>query len=231
MIPKKIHYCWFGGKPLPKNAIKCINSWKKFLPDYEIVEWNESNFDVDICDYTKEAYEAKKFAFVSDFARFWILYHHGGVYFDVDVEVIKPMEHIIETGPFMAAERVLNIQKNDYPMVAAGLGLAVYAYHPIFKEIIQYYYETPFLLEDGTINTVTVVKHVTDILKNKGLKPTSELQKVSDITIYPPDYFCPKSYVDNKLLITRNTVSIHHFDGSWIGLKERFRMFFRRLLR
>ena len=158
MIPKKIHYCWFGGKPLPKNAIKCINSWKKFLPDYEIVEWNESNFDVDICDYTKEAYEAKKFAFVSDFARFWILYHHGGVYFDVDVEVIKPMEHIIETGPFMAAERVLNIQKNDYPMVAAGLGLAVYAYHPIFKEIIQYYYETPFLLEDGTINTVTVVK-------------------------------------------------------------------------
>ena len=88
-IPKVIHYCWFGGNPLPEMALKCIESWKKFLPDYEIKEWNEKNFDLNICEYVKEAYQAKKWAFVSDYARFWILYHEGGVYFDTDVEVIK----------------------------------------------------------------------------------------------------------------------------------------------
>ena len=104
MIPKIIHYCWFGRNPLPESAIKCINSWKKFFPDYEIKEWNEDNFDVNIIPYTKEAYEAKKYAFVSDYARFWILYHHGGLYFDTDVEVIKAMDDIIELGPFMGVE-------------------------------------------------------------------------------------------------------------------------------
>ena len=104
MIPKIIHYCWFGRNPLPESAQKCIASWKKFLPDYEIKEWNEDNFDVNIIPYTKEAYEAKKYAFVSDYARFWILYKYGGLYFDTDVEVIKPMDDIIERGPFMGIE-------------------------------------------------------------------------------------------------------------------------------
>ena len=104
MIPKIIHYCWFGGKPLPKSAIKCIKSWRKFFPDYEIKEWNESNFDVNMMTYTREAYAAQKYAFVSDVARFWILYREGGVYFDTDVEVIAPMNDIIESGPFMGVE-------------------------------------------------------------------------------------------------------------------------------
>ena len=94
MIPKVIHYCWFGGNPLPNIAVKCINSWKKYFPDYEIIEWNESNFDLFSCDYCREAYDAKKWAFVSDYARFKILYEHGGVYFDTDVEVIKSMDDI-----------------------------------------------------------------------------------------------------------------------------------------
>ena len=98
MIPKIIHYCWFGHNPLPNSAIKCINSWKKFFPDYEIREWNEDNFDVESIPYTAEAYRIKKYAFVSDYARFWVLYHHGGLYFDTDVEVIKPMDDIIERG-------------------------------------------------------------------------------------------------------------------------------------
>lgn len=104
MIPKIIHYCWFGRGPLPELAQKCIASWKKYLPDYEIKEWNEDNFDVNIIPYTAEAYKAKKYAFVSDYARFWILYQYGGIYFDTDVEVIRPMDDIIERGNFMGFE-------------------------------------------------------------------------------------------------------------------------------
>ena len=102
MIPKIIHYCWFGRKPLPPLAVKCIESWKKYLPDYTIKEWNEDNFDINIVPYTREAYEVGKYAFVSDYARFYILYHHGGLYFDTDVEVIRPMDDLVGRGAFLA---------------------------------------------------------------------------------------------------------------------------------
>ena len=135
MIPKIIHYCWFGRNPLPESAKKCIDSWRKFLPDYEIKEWNEDNFDVNIIPYTQQAYEAKKYAFVSDYARFWILYHHGGVYFDTDVEVIRPMDDIIEKRPFMGREKgafikdicdnTITVQGDAGLGVAPGLGLGV----------------------------------------------------------------------------------------------------------
>ena len=111
MIPKTVHYCWFGKKPLPESAKKCIDSWRKFLPGYRIKEWNEDNFDVGITAYTQQAYEAKKYAFVSDYARFWILYHHGGLYFDTDVELIRPIDDIIAKGPFMAGKQGLSCQK------------------------------------------------------------------------------------------------------------------------
>ena len=128
MIPKIIHYCWFGRNPLPESAKKCIDSWRKFLPDYEIKEWNEDNFDVNIIPYTQQAYEAKKYAFVSDYARFWILYHHGGVYFDTDVEVIRPMDDIIKKGPFMGREKGAYIKATGDNTVEvkgdAGLGVA-----------------------------------------------------------------------------------------------------------
>ena len=113
MIPKIIHYCWFGGNPLPELAMKCIESWRTYFPDYEIKEWNEDNFDVNIIPYTKEAYENKKYAFVSDYARFWILYNHGGIYFDTDVEVIKKMDDIIEKGSFMGCEK--KVTKDSSP--------------------------------------------------------------------------------------------------------------------
>ena len=108
VIPKIIHYCWFGGKPLPEEAKKCIDSWKKYLPDYEIKEWNESNFDINSIAYTAEAYEARKYAFVSDYARYKILYEHGGIYFDTDVEVIAPMDDLLAKGPFMGQEDYLS---------------------------------------------------------------------------------------------------------------------------
>ena len=124
-IPKIIHYCWFGGKPLPKSAIKCINSWKKFFPDYEIKEWNESNFDVNMIPYTKEAYAAKKYAFVSDFARFWVPHEYGGIYFDTDVEVIRPMDDIIARGAYLGME--------NRTAINPGLGMAAPAGHPFYK--------------------------------------------------------------------------------------------------
>ena len=134
MISKKIHYCWFGGNPLPELALKCIESWRRFLPDYEIIEWNESNFDVYCCEYVQEAYEAKRWAFVSDYARFKILYENGGLYFDTDVEIIKPMDDLISKGGFMGCEEETALS------VAPGLGLGVSPGLGLYKELLESYH-------------------------------------------------------------------------------------------
>lgn len=212
-IPKVIHYCWFGRNPLPESAHKCITSWRKYLPDYEIKEWNEDNFDVNIIRYTREAYEAKKYAFVSDYARFKILYEHGGLYFDTDVEVIKPMDDIVAAGPFMGIEVPTNGEKP--PLVAPGLGIGVYKGTPFYKNLLDYYHDLNFLNEDGSPNPVTVVKHTTKVLVDNGLKNTNDIQKVDDIWIYPPDYFNPLNDNTGVLTITDNTRSIHWYTKSW----------------
>lgn len=219
MIPKKIHYCWFGGKPLPAQAKICIASWKKYLPDFEIIEWNESNFDVSIIPYVKEAYEKKKYAFVSDYARFWILYHHGGLYFDTDVEIIRPLDDIISAGAFMGFENnSITTQKRIPNMgigVNPGLGLGVSAGHFFYNEILGYYAKEHFVTHDNSLNLNTVGVRVTSIMKEHGLMINNQFQRVCDINIYPPDYFSPISIVDGKLWITENTVSIHHYAASW----------------
>ena len=140
MIPKVIHYCWFGRNPLPKSALKCIASWRIFFPDYEIKEWNEDNFDVNIIKYTQDAYNAKKYAFVSDYARIWILYNYGGIYFDTDVEVIAPMIDIIDKGPYMGFE--IDTQNGNQYAVAPGLGIATTIGSNIYKQIyIPYFHQ------------------------------------------------------------------------------------------
>lgn len=207
MIPKTIHYCWFGGNPLPESAKKCIASWKEFFPEYEIKEWNEDNFDFKNCKYCKEAYQKKKWAFVSDYARFWILYNYGGIYFDTDVEIIKDMSDIINYGPFMGCEVI--------GKCAPGLGLGVNPGNKLYKEIIDFYDKIHFIKSDGTINEDTVVTYVTDILKKYGFKQINEIQKIEDIYIYPPDFFCPLNYETGNLKITKNTRSIHHYSASW----------------
>lgn len=212
MIPKIIHYCWFGRNPLPESAQKCIASWRKFLPDYEIKEWNEDNFDVNIIPYTQQAYEAKKYAFVSDYARFWILYHYGGVYFDTDVEVIKSMDDIIERGPFMGIE--LSGQ-DGCPKVAPGLGLGTEANNSLLKELLDLYATLSFLNHDGTLNEQTIVTYTTEVLLRHGLKQISDIQKVAGFWIYPPDYFNPLDDLTGRLAITANTRSIHWFMNSW----------------
>ena len=212
MIPKVIHYCWFGGNPLPSLAIKCIKSWKKFCPDYEIIEWNESNFDIDSNEYIKEAYALKKYAFVSDYARFKILYEYGGVYFDTDVELIKPIDEIISKGPFMGCEVSLNNCKDV--AVAPGLGMASNKNSFIVEELLKGYRERHFII-DGEMDLTTIVKYTTDVLKKHGLAPSNNIQKIGDFYIYPKDYFNPINMSTGEISITDNTISIHHYAASW----------------
>ena len=224
MIPKIIHYCWFGGNPLPPLAEKCIASWKKFFPDYEIKEWNESNFDVNAILYTKEAYEAKKYAFVSDYARFKILYEEGGLYFDTDVEIIAPLDDIIERGPFMGRE------KFKYGLgVNPGLGLGVTPSHNLYKELIDLYQPLHFIRKDGTQNLKTVVQYTSELLANYGLRNTKEIQHVAGIYIYPSEYFSPKDMTSEKITITNNTRTIHHYMASWGTKRPKIQKILRKI--
>lgn len=213
MIPKTIHYCWFGRNPLPEFAIKCINSWRKFFPDYEIKEWNEDNFNVNIIPYTAEAYSVKKYAFVSDYARFWILYKYGGLYFDTDVEVVKQMDDIVERGPFMGIE--VAAKGTNLPAINPGLGLSASPGLDLYKEIIDYYLPIHFIKEDGTFNQVTVVSHITKVLSGHGLKPSNDLQYVAGVWIYPRDFFNPLNDLTGKIERTTNTRSVHWYTRSW----------------
>ena len=219
MIPKKIHYCWFGGKPLNKLGKKCLKSWKKHFPDYEIIEWNESNFDFNCCQYVKEAYEAKKWAFVSDYVRYKVLYEQGGVYFDTDVEVIRSFKDLIEQGSIMGCEN-----PDDTAMaVNPGLGFAVEAGLPFFKEILDDYEKSSFYKEDGSLNLYTIVERTTDLLYTKGLERSLNVQSLVGMTVYPAEYFCPINMKTGKLEITPNTHSIHRYAASWVDPKSRLR--------
>lgn len=214
MIPKIIHYCWFGGNTLPESAIKCINSWKKYFPGYEIKEWNESNFDVNLMTFTQEAYSAKKYAFVSDVARFWILEREGGLYFDTDVEVIKSFDDILDKGAFMGMEK--NGENGSAPSVNPGLGLGAEVGNPIIKTILEYYKTIHFLDEKGEKLPGTVVFHTTRVLESDfGLLASNEIQHLKDLTIYPVDFFNPFEDLTGILRKTKNTHSIHWYSKSW----------------
>ncbi len=214
MIPKVIHYCWFGNNPLPPLAIKCIDSWKRYLPDYEIKRWDESNFDYNAIAYTRDAYKERKYAFVSDYARFWILYHQGGLYFDTDVEIIKTMDDIIEKGSFMGCEADA-ISGSKTVKVAPGLCLGAEPGDPIYKALLNLYSSLNFYLPDGNLNLRTIVEYTTETLYGFGLQNITGIQQVGSLTIYPSDYFNPSHYVTKRLHITDNTRSIHYGASSW----------------
>ena len=220
MIPKVINYCWFGGKALPRSARRCIGSWEKYFPGYEIRQWNELNYDVRKIPYIAEAYEAGKFAFVSDYARFDILYQHGGVYFDTDVEVIKSYDDILKNGAFMGCE-IDGGEKRIH--VAPGLGIAADPGMGIYKDILDYYHTQHFLKSDGSMNTETVVKRITNILTAHGLKDIKGIQELEKITIYPMEYFNPLQDSTGVLTITENTHSIHWYAKTWIAPTKKLR--------
>lgn len=223
-VPKVIHYCWFGGNPISETGLKCIESWKKYMPDYEIKRWDETNFDLNITPYVKEAYDQKKWAFVSDYARFWILYNYGGIYFDTDVEVIKPPAVEIVNSCFMGKEDCNhNWRKNDVNkyQIASGLGLSASTNLPLYNEILNYYNAEHFVRSDGSLNLETVVTRISSILIKYGYKGDGTIENVRGVTIYPPDYFCPLNPDDGVLRITRNTISIHHYADTWHSEKEK----------
>ena len=227
MIPKVIHYCWFGRNPLPPAAVKCIESWKKYLPDYEIKEWNEDNFDVNILPYTQEAYQAKKYAFVSDYARFWILHQYGGIYFDTDVEVIRPMDDIIAKGSYMGKELDdLNLNRQA---VNPGLGLGAEPGLELYKRMLDGYEKMHFILEDGQRNPFSMIPMLTEILEADGLKVGATIQQVDGVTIYPVDYFNPWDDICGKLNKTANTRSIHWYSKTWMKKENAVLTFLKRI--
>ena len=226
MIPKTIHYCWFGRGELTPLAKKCIASWRQFFPGYEIKEWNEDNFDVNCISYTADAYKAGKFAFVSDYARFWVLYHFGGVYFDTDVEVIKPMDDVLENGPFMGFELL-----GERPAVNPGLGLAAMPGMSLYKAILDQFKQMSFLTENGSLNPYTMIPMVTDLLKERGLVCNGAIEQVAGISIYPPDWFNPFDDATGWLHKTKNTRTIHWYAKSWLPTKSGWITKTKRLLR
>lgn len=243
MIPKIIHYCWFGRNPLPDLAQRCIASWRKYLPDYEIWQWAEEplnvnenenqkdnnlfdrklSFDVNIIPYTAEAYRQKKFAFVSDYARFWILYRYGGIYFDTDVEVIRPMNNIIERGNFMGFE--VDPDGENTPGkyaprycfgVNPGVGFGIEKEHPFLKRMLDLYSALTFQPVPKDIAWYkTIVAYTTEELCSCGLKNIKGIQDVEGIKIYPRVYFSPINVVSGKFTITEYTYSIHRFTSTW----------------
>lgn len=213
MIPKIIHYCWFGHGQLPELAKKCIESWKKVLPDYEIKEWNEDTFDLDMYPYAREAYDNRKFAFVTDVVRLYALYHQGGIYMDTDVEVLKPLESFLHHKAFSGFEDDRNIPTGIMASEKGGRWA---------KENLDYYENKHFILPDGSMDLTTNVTTITNLMLPYGLQQNNTYQDFPDlITFYPKDYFCPKSYVDGKIYLTENTVTIHHFAGSWVSRERK----------
>ena len=215
-IPKKIHYCWFGRGQLPEDVKGYIETWKKQCPDYEIKEWNEDNFDINCNKYVKQAYEAKRFAFVSDYARVYALYNEGGIYMDTDVEVLRPLDEFLKHNAFTSFEN------NDFIMT--GL-IGSERNGEWVKSVLELYKDISFIKEDGTLDLTTNVARITEMMENKyNFIKKSSYQDLGTITIYPHDYFSPKDWETGNIYITENTYAIHHFNGSWHTGKEKKRL-------
>lgn len=212
-IPKVIHYCWFGGTKLPDEVLLCINSWKKYCPDYEIIQWDEQNYDYKKYRFSAEAYAAGKWAFVSDVARLDIIYHYGGIYLDTDVELIKPLDFLLKEKGFMGMERGR--------VVATGLGFGAEKGNKLIKANLECYIHESFLKKDGTYNLKACPIVTTDCLEAYGLERRDSLQDLGEIKIFPSEYFCPQLLYDGSAETTEKTVSIHHYMASWTTEKEK----------
>ena len=213
-MEKKIHYCWFGGKKLPKEVEKCIATWKKFLPDYEIKEWNESNFDINTCTFVKEAYENKKWAFVSDYVRIYALYHEGGIYFDTDMKITKDVSNIVDKEMFLGYE--------DSGYVGTAVIGVKEKNNKYIKEILDYYNRIEHFDADIIYNYANPVI-ITRILKKYDNKVDEKGIRIFDnnVYIYPRDYFYPLSYNYAERVFTDNTCMVHLFSATWTDKGEK----------
>lgn len=213
MIPKIIHYCWFGDNK-PDDVIKYIEGWKKLCPDYKIIEWNEKNFNIQKYPYAREAYKEKKWAFVSDFVRFLVLEKYGGVYLDTDIELKKNLEILEKESAFVGYE---------VNGVAAGI-IGCEAGFPLVKNIAERYKTSSFYLDNGKCNLLTSPDYINEELEKFGFKRINEKQNICGMTIFPSDWFYPYNLVDFQMELTDNTVAIHHYDGSWLDEKDKYQL-------
>lgn len=214
-IPKIIHYCWVGGKPKPQSVLYCIESWKRCCPDYEIREWNESNYDFKKNEYMRQAYEAKKWGFVPDYARLDIVYEHGGIYLDTDVEMLRSFDELLEQDGFMGFE---NTGDGEY-FVNCGHGFGAVPHHEVIRAARDLYDTISFLNADGTPNLLASPHFTTQTLQEFGLVQENRDQQLPGMTVYASDVLCPKNFRTGKIKKTQRTVSIHHFTASWVDEK------------
>lgn len=213
MIPKIIHSIWVGGNKKSKTVNLCQESWKKYCIDYQFIEWNEENFDFDNSPlFVKEAYEKKKWAFVSDYIRLWALYNYGGVYLDSDMELLKKIDVFLDNKSFTGFEDDVSVQSSIIGSVKGNI---------LIKELLDYYNDRPFISENS-LDTTTNVEIISNILYDKGLEKNNTEQLIMDnLKIYPSNYFCPKSFKTGVIKLTSDTYGIHHFNMSWISLPKK----------
>ena len=213
-IPKKIHYCWFGNKDKPKLVTSCNESWKEVLNDYEIIEWNESNFNININTYVKQAYRCEMFAFVSDYVRVKILYDYGGIYLDTDVEVFKNFDDLLDNDLFWGFEEANYIATST---------IGAKKKNKIIGEFIDLYKDENFIDEFGEISKTTNVSMITKLLASKGVKMDGKYQQVNGMTIYPREILSPYAYANCRDFTTKDTYCIHHFYKSWLPISQRIK--------
>lgn len=208
-IPKKIHYCWLGNNEKSELVQRCISSWKNVAPDYEIIEWNESNFPFEKCNqYVKEALEEKKWAFVTDYMRLWILYHEGGIYLDTDVELLKGLDCFLNHHSFMCSESLTTVCT---AVIGARKG------QEWIRLLLEKYDKRTFVLTNGKLDIMPNSQYIFKYFKEElGYNNNNKIEKLRfDLIMYPAEYFSPKNYSTMKLNITSNTYAIHHYGGMW----------------
>lgn len=206
MIPKILHYCWFGKDEIPDNLKKCMDSWSIYFNEYEIMRWDESSFDVNSTMWTKQAYNEKKYAFVSDYVRLYALEKYGGIYLDTDVMIRKSFTPFLKFQAFGGFE-------NDLYLTSAVIGCE--AHFSLIKEFLEYYKGRSFLMKEGGLNNEANVIMITNVCKKYGLQINDKEQEIMGFHIYPKEYFCPIDFYHNKN-ITENSFAIHYFDASWL---------------
>ena len=219
-IPKIIHYCWVGGNPKPQSVLYCIESWKRCCPDYEIREWNETNYDFTKNGYMRQAYEAKKWGFVPDYARLDIVYEHGGIYLDTDVEMVRSFDELLEHQAFFGFE---DTGDGEF-FVNCGHGFGAVPRHEAIQNARDLYEHVSFENADGSLNLLASPYYTTQSLRQLGLVQENRDQQLPDVQIYASDVLCPKNFRTGKLTKTARTVSIHHFTASWVDEKIKAEM-------
>lgn len=213
LIPKKIHYCWFGKKEMPQFLCSCINSWREKCPDYEIIEWNEDNYDINRHEFTKEAYTNGKYGFVTDVARLDILYENGGIYLDTDVTLLKNLDNCLYQEGFIGTEKWGNIN--------SGGGCGFMKEQAMLKKLIDYRENFQFMMSDGSLNIETNGVYESKPFLDAGFRPDNTLQEIEGVTIYPSYVNHPYDYMSCETHLRNATMSVHHFFGGWMEEEDR----------